>query len=328
VRRPAASRLLAALLLLMALASIAITPAADAEDYPSRPVDLIVPFAAGGGTDLLARILGEGLSKQLGKFFVVINRPGANTIIGTQSALRSKPDGYTLVMASIGLTANPSLYKKLPFEPLNDLAPISLIANAPTILVVNPSLPVNSVSELIAYLKSRPGEINYASYGAGSGPHLAAELFQFITGTKMVHVPYAGGAPAAYAVVSNNVQLLFSSVLPVLGLIRSGSVKPIAIAADHRLALLPEVPTFLESGVDYQTGTWFGLLAPAKTPDAIIAKLHAATIEVLRDGDAHAKIVGQGAEVVGDSPEEFRAFIKEEMDRLSIVIRKAKIELD
>jgi tripartite-type tricarboxylate transporter receptor subunit TctC len=220
------------------------------------------------------------------------------------------------------------LYKKLPFQPLTDLAPISLIANAPTILVVNPSLPVNSVPELIAYLKSRPSEVAFASYGAGSGPHLAAELFQFTTGTKMLHVPYGGGAPAAYAVVGNNVQMLFSSVLPVLGLIRSGSVKPIAIAANHRLALLPDVPTFRESGVAYETGTWFGLLAPAKTPDAVIAMLHAATVEILRDGDARNKIVEQGAEVVGNSPAEFRTFIKEEMDRLSIVIRNANIQLD
>jgi tripartite-type tricarboxylate transporter receptor subunit TctC len=318
----------AALLPAIALASIALAPVANAEDYPSRSVDLIVPFAAGGGTDVLARILSEGLSKRLGQSFIVLNRPGANTNIGTLSAVRSRPDGYTLVMASIGLAANPSLYKALPFEPLNDLAPISLIANAPTVLVVNASLPVNSVADLIADLKNRPSALAYASYGAGSGPHLAAELFQFTTGTKMLHVPYAGGAPAAYAVIGNNVQMLFSSVLPVLGLIRSGSVKPIAIAANRRLALLPEVPTFLESGVSYQTGTWFGLLAPAKTPDTVISALHKATLEVLRDEDTRANIVEQGAEVVGNSPADFRAFIRQETDRLSVVIRSAKIELD
>lgn len=327
MRTPAPFRWSIALVSWLALAWIAVPPAVAA-DYPSRPVDLIVPFAAGGGTDLLARILSEGLGKRFGQSFVVLNRPGANTNIGTQTAVRATPDGYTLVMASIGLTANPSLYKRLPFQPLVDLAPISLIANAPTILVVNPALPVNSVPELIAFLKSHPSEINYASYGAGSGPHLAAELFQFTTGTKMGHVPYGGGAPAAYAVVGNNVQMLFSSVLPVLGLIRSGSVKPIAIAADHRLALLPDVPTFLESGVAYQTGTWFGLLAPAKTPDAVIATLHAAVVDILRDGDARNKITEQGAEAVGNSPTEFRDFIKDEMDRLSIVIGNAKIQLD
>ena len=284
MRRSATSRLATAFLPWMALTVIAVTAAAGAE-YPSRAVDVIVPFAAGGGTDVLARILSEGLSKRLGQSFVVLNRPGANTNIGTQAAVRAPPDGYTLVMASIGLTANPSLYRKLPFAPLADLAPISLIANAPTILVVNPSLPVNSLPDLIAYLKSKPHEVAYGSYGAGSGPHLAAALFEFTTGTKMLHVPYGGGAPAAYAVVGNNVQMLFSSVLPVLGLIRSGSVRPIAVAADHRLALLPDVPTFLELGVTYKTGTWFGLLAPAKTPDAVVARLQKACAEaVASDG--------------------------------------------
>lgn len=326
--RTALCRLPAKLLPAIALASIAVAPAANAEDYPSRSVDLIVPFAAGGGTDVVARILSESLSKRLGQPFIVLNRPGANTNIGTLSAVRSRPNGYTLVMASIGLTANPALYKALPFEPLNDLAPISLIANAPTVLVVNVSLPVNSVADLIAYLKTRPNAFAYASYGAGGGPHLAAELFQFSTGTKILHVPYAGGAPAAYAVVGNTVQMVFSSVLPVLGLIRSGSVKPIAIAADHRLALLPDVPTFLESGVSYRTGTWFGLLAPAKTPDTVISTLRKATLEVLRDENTRAKIVGQGAEVVGNSPADFRAFIEEETDRLSVVTRGANIALD
>jgi tripartite-type tricarboxylate transporter receptor subunit TctC len=321
-------RLRVALLPAIALASVAVQPAASAEDYPLRSVDLIVPFAAGGGTDMLARLLSDGLSKRLGQSFTVLNRPGANTTIGTLSAVRSKPDGYTLVMGSIGLAANPSLYKALPFEPLKDLAPISLIANAPTVLVTNASLPVNSVADLIAYLKNRPNVLAYASYGAGSGPHLAAELFQFTTGTKILHVPYAGGAPAAYAVVGNNVQMLFSSVLPVLGLIRGGSVKPLAIAANRRLALLPEVATFMEGGVSYQTGTWFGLLAPAKTPDAVISILHKATLEVLRDEDTRAKLVEQGAEVVGNSPADFRAFIEEETDRLSVVIRSAKIALD
>ena len=323
------SRLVAlSLLFICVLDAVGTNVIARAQNYPTRPVELVVPFAAGGGTDVLARLLADGLGRRLGQTFVVLNRPGANTTIGTQSVVRSHPDGYTLVMASIGLTANPTLYKNRPFEPLVDLAPISLIANAPTILVVNPSLPVKSLAEFITYLKSKPGELNYASYGAGSGPHLAAELFQFTTGTKMLHVPYGGGAPASFAVVSNDVQILFSSVLPVLGLIRSGSVRPIAIAADRRLEILPDVPTFLESGIAYKSGTWFGVLAPAKTPDAVVDRLQRGVVEVLRDPAVRTKIVDQGAEVVGNSPAEFRAFIKDEMDRLSIVIRNAKIELD
>jgi tripartite-type tricarboxylate transporter receptor subunit TctC len=241
-------------LLFAALIGPTIT-SARAQDYPARPVEMIVPFAAGGGSELLARLISDGLGKRLGQPFVVLNRPGANTNLGTLSAVRSKPDGYTLLIASIGLAANPSLYKKLAFEPQSDLEPITLIANSPTVLAVPPSLPVNTLPEFIAYAKARPGELNYGSYGVGSGPHLATELFQGKTGIKMVHVPYGGGGPAAVGAMTNQVQALFSSVLPVLGMIRAGTLKAIAIASDRRSELLPEVPTFAESGLDYRTGT-------------------------------------------------------------------------
>ena len=311
---------------LAAATAPASAPAQDA--YPSRTVEVVVPFAAGGGTDLLARLLCDGLSRRLDQSFVVLNRAGANTNVGTLSVVKSKPDGYTLAMASIGLAANPALYKKLGFDPLTDLAPITLIANAPTILVVAPSVPASSLAELIALLKARPGKLNYASYGVGSGPHLAAELFRQATGTEIVHVPFSGGAPAAVGVMSNNVEMLFSSILPVLGQIRSSGLKPIAVASERRSPLLPDVPTFAESGVDYRTGTWFGLLAPARTPDAVIATLHRETADVLADPDVRAKITEQGGEVVGNSPAAFRAFLKEETDRLSAVIRRANIQVD
>ena len=309
------------------LSAVIVTPA-WAQTYPTRAVEIVVPFAAGGGTDLLARLVGEGLSKRLGSSVVTLNRPGANTNTGTLQVVKSAPDGHTLVMASIGLAANPSLYRKLPFDPLADLAPISLIANSPTILVVPTSLPVNSLAELTAHLKARPGALNYASYGAGSSPHLAAELFRSLTGVDIVHVPYSGGGPAAVGLMGNNVQMLFASVLPVLGLVRGGQVKAIAIASDRRLPLLPDVPTFKESGLDYRTGTWFGLLAPAKTPAGIVATLHRHVVDTLREPVVHSRIVEQGAEVVGNSPAEFRAFIKNETERLAAVIRNAKMQLD
>src|SRR5712672_1584187 len=211
-----------ALFALFALTLIA-TPS-RAQDYPTRPVELIVPFAAGGGAELLARLLSEGLNKRFGQPFLVINRPGANTNLGTLSVVRAKPDGYTLAIASVGLTANPSLYKSFAFEPQRDLDPITLIANSPTVLAVPPSLPVNTLPEFIAYAKARPGELNYGSYGVGSGPHLATELFQGKTGIKMVHVPYGGGGPAAVGAMTNQVQTLFSNVLPVLGMIRAGTL--------------------------------------------------------------------------------------------------------
>jgi tripartite-type tricarboxylate transporter receptor subunit TctC len=301
---------------------------AQAQNYPTKNVELIVPFAAGGGTDLLARLMSEGLGKRLNQSFIPLNRPGANTNTGTLQAVKSAPDGYTLVMASIGLAANPSLYKRLQFDPLTDLDPITLIANSPTVLVVPPSFPANTVAEFIAHLKAKPGELNYASYGIGSGPHLATELFRFKTGVDIVHVPYTGGGPAAVGVMGNSVQMLFSSVLPVLGLIRGGQLKPIAIAADKRSSLLPEVPTFAESGVDYKTGTWFGLLAPARTPKPIIDALHASSVAILQEPAVRARIAEQGADVVANTPDEFRAFIKDEMERLSAVIKNAKISLD
>jgi tripartite-type tricarboxylate transporter receptor subunit TctC len=302
--------------------------AARAEDYPSRPVELIVPFAAGGGSDLLARLTGEGLARRLGQTFVVINRPGANTNIGTLSVARAKPDGHTLLIASVGLAANPSLYTRLNFDPLADLAPITLLANSPTVLVVPPALPAASLPEFIAYAKQRPGELNYGSYGAGSGPHLATELFMAMTGTRLVHIPYGGGGPAAVGAMTNQVQALFASVLPVLGMVRGGKLKPIAIASEHRSALLPDLPTFAESGLDYRTGTWFGLLAPARTPAAIVARLHRETVGVLGEASVRDRLAEQGAEVVGNTPDEFRAFIRDETDRLARVIRGAKIQLD
>jgi tripartite-type tricarboxylate transporter receptor subunit TctC len=313
---------------LLATASLLATGPVRADDYPGRPVELVVPFAAGGGSDLLARLLGEGLGRRLGQPFVVINRPGANTNIGTLSVVRAKPDGHTLLIASVGLAANPSLYVRLGFDPLADLAPIALLVNAPTVLVVPPALPVASLPEFIAYAKQHPGELNYGSYGVGSGPHLATELFMAMTGTRLVHIPYGGGGPAAVAAMTNQVQALFASVLPVLGMVRGEKLKAIAIASQRRSALLPDVPTFAEAGLDYSTGTWFGLLAPARTPAAIVATLHRETVGALGEAGVRERLAEQGAEIVANAPDQFRAFIREETDRLARVIRGAKIQLD
>ena len=315
------------LLLALVVISAGMSPA-RAQDYPARPVEMIVPFAAGGGSELLARLLADGFAKRLGQPFVVVNRPGANTNLGTLSVVRAEADGYTLLIASVGLAANPSLYKKLAFEPQRDLEPITLIANSPTVLAVPPSLPVDSLAEFIAYAKARPGELNYASYGVGSGPHLATELFCAITGVKMVHVPYGGGGPAAVGAMTNQVQALFSSILPVLGMIRGGALKAIALASDRRFELLPDVPTFRERGLDYRTGTWFGLLAPARTPPEIVDALNRAAVSVLQEQGVRARLAEQGAEVIADSPAEFRAFISSETERLAGVIRDANMALD
>jgi tripartite-type tricarboxylate transporter receptor subunit TctC len=314
--------------LAVAFLSLAAATAAPAQSYPTRTVEIVVPFAVGGSNDILARLIGDGLSKRLGQPFVAINRPGANTNTGTLQVVKAAPDGYTLAMGTFGLAANPSLYRKLPFDPLRDLAPITMIATAPGLLVVPASLPVNTVAELVAYLKAHPGELNYASYGAGSSPHLAAELFQSITGTKMVHVPYSGGGPASVGLMGNNVQMLIGGIPPLLGLVRGGQLKAIALAADRRSPLLPDVPTFIEGSLDFRAGPWFGLLAPAKTPEPIIATLHREMAGLLHEPAARERITEQGTDVVGSTPDEFRAFLKAETERLSIVIRNANIHLD
>lgn len=316
-----------ALLATCVLSAVSAAPA-HAQQYPSRTVELIVPFAAGGGTDVLARLVSEGLSKRLGQSFVPLNRPGANSNTGTLQVVKAPPDGHTIGMAAIGIAINPSLYRNLPFKPLEDLAPITLVANSPTLLVVTPSLPVNSVKEFLDYVKARPGQLNYASYGAGSSAHMSAELFQHVTGTKIVQVPYNGGGPAAVGVATGSVEMLFGSVLPVLGLVRGQKLRPIAIASDQRSPLLPDVPTFKEQGIDYKSGTWFGLMAPVKTPEPIIATLHKSTVDLLNDPAARNRIVEQGGEVIANTPAEFRAFIKSEMDRFAIVIRSANMQID
>ena len=313
-------RALALLLLLASPASV--------QSYPARLVEIVVPFAPGGGTDLIARVVAERLSETLRQRFVVINRPGASTNIGTAAVANAPGDGYTLLLTSISLAANPSLYRKLAFDPQRDLAPIILIANSPSILVVNPSLPVNSLGELVAQLKARPGALNYASYGAGSGPHLAAGLLQDVTGTRMQHVPYGGGNPATMGVLRGEVHLLLAGSLAVLPLIQSGGLKALAIAAEQRAAALPDVPTFREQGIDYITGTWFGLLAPATPPPEIIALLNREVLAALRGDAVRGRIAEQGADVVGGSPEDFARFLKQETERLSAVIRRANIQLD
>jgi tripartite-type tricarboxylate transporter receptor subunit TctC len=303
-----------------------VAPAAAAEDvYPTRPIQIVVPYAPSGGTDFVARELAAGLSTKFGQQVVVANRPGAATIVGTEVVAKARPDGYTLLMTSFPLAANPSLYAKLPYDAAADFAPISLITNAPTVLVVNPKLPVADVTALVAYCRERPGEISYASYGKGSGAHLAAALFERVTGTKLLHVPYEGGGPAARAVMSGEAQVLFSSALPVLGNIKAEQLRVLAVASPARLSTLPDVPTFHEAGIDYETGTWFGLLAPAHTPGPVIKTLYDGVAATLASSTLRAQLAGQGADVVGSSPEAFTAFLRKETERWASVIASTGI---
>jgi tripartite-type tricarboxylate transporter receptor subunit TctC len=296
-----------------------------AQMYPSKPVRFIVPFPPGGGTDILARIIAQKMGERWGQQFVIDNRPGAATNIGMEMTAKAPPDGYTLLMISIGLATNPSLYKKLSFNPLRDLAPVSLVAIAPTVLTTHPSLPVRTAKDVIALAKARRGQLNYGSYGAGSSAHLAAELFQYTTGVEILHVPYRGGGPAITALLSGEVHMLFASVVPVLPHIKSGRAHAIAVASSHRSSALPAIPTFRENGVVFEMGTWFGVLVPTGTPREIITQLQREIARIVGMQEVKERIAGEGAEPVGNTPEEFATFIGNEATRWAKVIQAAKI---
>jgi len=304
------------------------SPAHAAQPYPTRPLRFIVPFPPGGGTDILARLVGEKLGERLEFPAVVDNRPGAGTNIGMEIAARAVPDGHTLLMASVGLAANPSLYRKMSFNPLRDLDPVTLVAIAPTILVAHPSVAAKSPKELVQLLKSQPGRLNYGSFGSGSGGHLAAELFKMTTATDIVHVPYKGGGPAIIALLGGEVQLVFSSLLPTLPHIKVGRIVPIGLAASRRAEMLPNVATFREAGIDYETGPWFGVLVPTRTPAPIIGRLHKEISAILQTAEIRTRISTEGAEPVGNSPAEFARFIAVEAKRWSEVIKKADIRVE
>ncbi len=311
--------------MLLAAALLAAAATCFAQTYPSKPVRFIVPFPPGGGTDILARIIGQKMAERWGQQFVIDNRPGAATNIGMELTAKSPPDGYTLLMISIGLATNPSLYKKLNFNPLRDLAPVSLVAIAPTVLTTHPSLPVKTAKDVIALAKAKRGELNYGSYGAGSSAHLAAELFQYTTGVQIVHIPYRGGGPAITALLSGEVHMLFSSVVPVLPHIKSGRAHAIAVASSHRSSALPAVPTFRENGVPFEMGTWFGVMLPSGTQKDIVAQLQREIARIVGTPEVKERIAGEGAEPVGNTPEEIATFINSEATRWAKVIQAAKI---
>ena len=297
--------------------------------YPTRPVRLIVPQSPGASTDLTARLIATKLSGALGQQVVVDNRPGAGSIIGTELVAKAAPDGYTLLVVASSITLNPSLHKNLPFDPVRDLAPITQLSAFPNLLTVHPSVPVKTVKDLIALAKAKPGALNYGSSGAATGTHLSAELFKYMTGVDMVHVPYKGGGPAVQALVAGQVQLNFATIVSVLPQVRAGKLRGIAVTTTKRSPAAPEIPTIAESGVPgYDHGPWNGFLAPAKTPRAIIARLNEETAKVLQLPETKSVFMNEGAEPVGNKPEEFGAIIKEETAKWAKVIKAAGIKAD
>jgi tripartite-type tricarboxylate transporter receptor subunit TctC len=312
------------------LLSLAATAVFAATEYPNRPIKLIVPFAAGGGNDAVARTIAQNISAGLGQQVVVDNRAGAGGVVGAELAAKSPPDGYTLFLGGVGSHAiNPSLHRNLPYDPIRDFAPVCLVASAPLILVVNPSVPVDSVAGLIALAKSKPGALDYASNGNGSSSHLAAVMFESMTGTKMTHVPYKGLSPALVDLLSGRVQLMFSSVVAILPHIQSGKLKALAVTGTTRLASLPNVPTVAESGVaGYQASSWYGILAPAGTPRDIVTRLNAEIDRALAAPEVRKAFAVEGAAAAGGTPEDFGAHIRAEMQRLGEVVRQAKLPMN
>jgi tripartite-type tricarboxylate transporter receptor subunit TctC len=307
------------------LFGLALAADSSAQDYPTKPIRMIVPYPPAGGTDIVARVVNEPLSTALGQPIIVDNKGGAAGNLGTDLAAKAAPDGYTILFTLSSHTINPKLYDKLPFDVEKDFTAVSLAAYIPQILVAHPGLPVNNVQELIAYAKARPGKLNYASVGVGSPAHIAGELFKLKTGVDMVHVPYKCGGPAVSDTIGGQVQLAFVSMPAALQHVKSGRLKALGIASDKRSIAAPEIPTIAEQGVDCVVNSWYGALVPAKTPPAIIAKLNAAMVKVLQTPETREKLLAQGAEATSNTPAEFEKLIRDELKKWEYVIREAKI---
>lgn len=290
--------------------------AADAQQYPGKPLRMVVPYAAGGGVDIVARSVSQELSKRIGQPIVVENRTGAGSNIGSDHVAKAAPDGYTLLMASPANAINMSLYRTMPYDTLRDLVPVALVGAVPSVLVVNPSLPVKTVSELVALAKAKPGTLHYGSGGNGTSEHLSAEMFKAMVGVEIVHIPYKGGANAMTDVIGGQIAMMFSNMLGAMPHIRSGKLKAIAIADSRRSPSLPDVPTFAESGYkDYEVSVWWGVMAPAGTPPSVIALLNREIVASLGAAELRERLDGMGARIIGGTPEQFGAFIASEISR-------------
>lgn len=295
--------------------------------YPSKPVRMIVPSSAGGGTDIIARIVAPRLSERLGQQVIIDNRPGAGTMIGTELAAKAPGDGYTILMGLSTLATNPVIYKKVSYNALTDFAPITLVFSAPNILVVHPSLPVKTVKELIWFAQARPGQLNYASAGLGTNPHLCMELFLSLAGLKMVHIPYKGSAPAIIDLLSGQVVTMTATMLTGMPHIRSGRLRALGTTGAKRSAAAPDVPTVAEAGVPgYEAVQWYGALAPANTPKEIVTRLHRDLAAILQTAEVKERFAADGGDAAGNTPEEFTRYIRSEIEKWARVAKAAGIK--
>jgi tripartite-type tricarboxylate transporter receptor subunit TctC len=316
-------------ILLGALVALA-AACASAQPYPSKPIRMIVPYPPGGTTDILARDVGQVLTNVLGQSVVIDNRPGAAGNIGTDMVAKAAPDGYTLLMGTVNTHAiNAGLYSKLPYDHIKDFTPVILVARVSNVLEVNPSVPVNTVADLIKLAKENPGKLNFASSGSGTSIHMSGELFKTMTGVDMVHVPYKGSAPAVADLVGGQVQLMFDNLPSSLAMIKAGKLRAIAVTSAQRAPALPDVPTIAESGLPgFEASSWFGVLAPAGTPQAIITRLNAEIDKWLQSPEAKEMLLAQGAVPAGGTPEQFATWIRSETDKWAKVVKASGAKVD
>jgi tripartite-type tricarboxylate transporter receptor subunit TctC len=310
--------------------AMAQTAAGSAAAYPTKVIRLIVPLPPGGGNDTMARLIGQKITPALGQQVVVDNRAGAGGLIAAELVAKAPADGYTLLLANVAvMTILPNAQKKLPYDPLKDFAPVSLIASAPQLVVVHPSLPVHSIKQLVALAKAKPNDLNYASNGIGSSTHLATEMFAMMSGVKMVHVPYKGLSLAMTDLLSGQVPLMFSSAVAMLPHVKNNKLRAIAITGAQRAPVIPDVPTVAEAGVKgYESGSWYGIAAPANTPRPIIERLNKEIVAAVKSSDIQERLIKEAVIPSGNSPEAFAALIKAEFERTARVICEAKIVLD
>ncbi|MBY4598623.1 tripartite tricarboxylate transporter substrate binding protein [Ottowia caeni] len=327
-RRGFAVRLLAAAS--VAATGLGVAATAAAQTFPTKPITIVVPFSAGGTTDILARIVAQPLGTELGQPVVIDNRAGAGGNIGAAIAAKAPADGHTLFMGTVGTHAiNASLYKKLPYDPIKDFAPLSRVASVPNLLVAHPSRPYKTIKELIAYGKANPGKVNYASAGSGSSIHLSGELFESMTKVGMVHIPYRGSAPAVNDLLAGQVDIMFDNMPSAIQHVRAGKLRAIAVTTAKRSDQLPQVPTIAESGVPgYEATSWFGLFTNAGTPAPVVAKLNAALAKVLAQPDVKKRIAEQGGMIQAETPEQFAAFIQAESQKWGKVVRDSGATAD
>jgi tripartite-type tricarboxylate transporter receptor subunit TctC len=316
-----------AALLAVAASAAAQKPAADAE-YPARPVRLIVPFAPGGGTDIIARLVGQEIGQNWGQPVVVDNRGGSGGIIGTQLASKASPDGYTMVLCSLALSYSPALYSKLPFDPLKDFQPITMVATQPFAYVVVPGLGVNSMKELIALARSRPGEIRYGSGGAGGSSHLGTELLRTMTGIELVHVPYKGTGPALTAMLGGEIHMQLIGISSVVPHLKAGRMRALAVSGAKRSSAAPDIPTVAETVPGYAFDVWYGMLFPAATPRPIIARVNAEINRALKSPALTQRFATLGLEAAGGTPEQFAATLRSEIAKWRKVVKAANIRVE